>query len=270
MRKKVRKAVFWAATALCLTAPAGSPARAEAVFDALTAEPTQSQIVVNGAAARFEAYSVNDNNYFKIRDVAYALKTKFDVGYDEGTESVIVYLNRPYTPVGGEMRTGETAAGQAEPSTDKIFFDGVSEIPLTAYKINDNNYVKLRDLAEAVGFGVDWRDDTVWIETDGAATDSLFGDTETIKEKIAGKWRGRTLEASDGMDLDFKTEFFSNGTFETEFLSFPILGTYKIDGATIALDSFDVVQRGVITFLSDDDFTVTWEDGSAEEYIRMP
>lgn len=59
------------------------------------------------------------------------------------------------------------AAGiTAERSTNRIYVDG-QEVHLTAYNINGNNYVMLRDVGRAVGFNVYWDNDVrcVQIET---------------------------------------------------------------------------------------------------------
>ena len=43
----------------------------------------------------------------------------------------------------------------AEQSLNRILVDG-QEVQLDAYVINGNNYLKLRDIGEAVGFNVYW------------------------------------------------------------------------------------------------------------------
>ena len=60
------------------------------------------------------------------------------------------------------------AAGiTAERSTNRVYVDG-QEVRLTAYNINGNNYVMLRDVGKTVGFNVYWDADTkcVQIESD--------------------------------------------------------------------------------------------------------
>ena len=52
--------------------------------------------------------------------------------------------------------TAAYAAGvMAEQSLNRILVDG-QEVQLDAYAINGNNYPKLRDIGEAVGFNVYW------------------------------------------------------------------------------------------------------------------
>ena len=59
----------------------------------------------------------------------------------------------------------------AERSNHRIFVDG-QEVQMEAYAVNGNNYVKLRDIGEQVGFNVFWDADSgcVQIETDAPYT----------------------------------------------------------------------------------------------------
>ena len=66
------------------------------------------------------------------------------------------------------------AAGiTAERSTNRVYVDG-QEVRLTAYNINGNNYVMLRDIGREVGFNVYWNDDArcVQVESDKPYTGS--------------------------------------------------------------------------------------------------
>ena len=53
----------------------------------------------------------------------------------------------------------------AVPSTQSFYVDG-AKVELEAYVINGNNYVKLRDIGEAVGFNVYWDGTSVQVESD--------------------------------------------------------------------------------------------------------
>ena len=50
-------------------------------------------------------------------------------------------------------------------STNRILVDG-QEVRLTAYNINGNNYVKLRDIGRAVGFNVYWNSDAKCVQVE--------------------------------------------------------------------------------------------------------
>ena len=70
--------------------------------------------------------------------------------------------------LGMALLSGGYAAGTALTvtfSTQPIFVDGV-QVHMTAYQIGGNNYVKLRDVGQQVGFNVYWDGTSVQIESD--------------------------------------------------------------------------------------------------------
>lgn len=131
--------------------------------------PTSSKVLVNGTPIQFDAYNINNNNYFKLRDLAQAVnKTdkNFEVTWDGKNNAINLISKTTYTSAGGELVKGDGKAKAATISTAKIFKDG-KEIPLTAYTINGNNYFRLRDIAKAFDIGVTWdgTTNTVGIDT---------------------------------------------------------------------------------------------------------
>ncbi|MCL1905883.1 MAG: stalk domain-containing protein, partial [Clostridiales bacterium] len=135
----------------------------------LTAKPTSSTVLVNGENIAFDAYNINGNNYFKLRDLAYILSgtgKQFEVSWDGVNNAIVLTSGKPYTTVGGEM-TGKGAGDKTPtPTNSKIIMDG-KEIQFTAYNIEGNNYFKLRDIGAAFDFGVDWdvANNTIVIDT---------------------------------------------------------------------------------------------------------
>lgn len=147
------------------TAPAETPAAATKA----DAKATASKVLVNNAATSFEAYNINGNNYFKLRDIAKVVsgtEKQFNVEYNADVKAINLLSSKAYTAVGGEMAAGDGKAKSATLNTSKIYKDG-TEIALTAYNINGNNYFKLRDLASAFNIGVTWdgTTNTVGIDT---------------------------------------------------------------------------------------------------------
>lgn len=133
------------------------------------AKPTSSKVLVNGKTVEFDAYIINNNNYFKLRDLAQAVNNtekNFEVTWDGINKVINLISNKAYTPTGGELVKGDGKAKATTLSTSKIFKDG-KEISLTAYTINGNNYFKLRDMAKAFDIGVTWnsKTNTVGIDT---------------------------------------------------------------------------------------------------------
>ena len=133
------------------------------------ANPTTSKIFVNGKEVAFDAYNINGNNYFKLRDVALTVRKtakQFEVQWDptmiytndEGKQArggIALFSGKAYTTVGGEMKKGDGIAKNCVLTTSPITKDG-KPVQFTAYNINGNNYFKLRDLGEAFDFNVSW------------------------------------------------------------------------------------------------------------------
>ena len=72
---------------------------------------------------------------------------------------------------GAMLFSGATAVAAgvtAEPTWQNIYVDG-EQVTMTAYNIGGNNYVRLRDIGQKVGFNVYWADG-VQIDTDAPYT----------------------------------------------------------------------------------------------------
>ncbi|MDR3121991.1 MAG: hypothetical protein LBU58_11775 [Clostridiales bacterium] len=77
----------------------------------VAATPSTSKVLVDGKAIRVEAYSINDSNYFKLRDFASAV----DVGvwYDEAEDTVHIETDKSYDP----KYTGQPVTPATQPLT---------------------------------------------------------------------------------------------------------------------------------------------------------
>lgn len=155
-------------TSITITSSASSSAPPVST-PVLTATPTASTVLLNGQNVAFDAYVINGNNYFKLRDLAYALSgtgKQFEVSWDGAANAIAMTSGQPYTPVGGELASKGTGAQTPVPNKSKVYLDG-TEISLTAYTIQGNNYFKLRDLGAALDFCVEWdgANNTVVIDT---------------------------------------------------------------------------------------------------------
>jgi hypothetical protein len=129
-----------------------------AVFAADAAVPTTASVFVDGVSTPFDAYNIGGNNYFKLRDVAFALNggaKQFEVFWDAASGTVLLSPGAAYTAVGGEMSAGDGAVKTPAPANVKTQSDG-APLVLGAYNIGGYNYYKLRDLGRALHFGVQW------------------------------------------------------------------------------------------------------------------
>ena len=133
------------------TPPAEAP-------QAVTALYSPQKVFVNGKETAFDVYSINGNNYFKLRDLAYILigtEKQFEVGYDGAKNAISLTSGKPYTAVGGEMETKGSGNKSATPTKSTIYLDG-KEVNFAAYYIDGNNYFKLRDIGQTFNFGTDY------------------------------------------------------------------------------------------------------------------
>ena len=115
------------------------------------------KLTVDGKAINCEKYNIDGSNYFKLRDLAYVLNgttSQFSVGWDAAAGVVSIQTGEAYTPNGSELVVGADKSSTAVPSSQTIKIDGVVRRNLSVYNIGGNNFFKLRDLGEALGFDV--------------------------------------------------------------------------------------------------------------------
>ena len=153
----------------------------------LTVNPTQSTVYVNGISTAFEAYSIDGNNYFKLRDLAYMLNgtnKRFSIGYDNTTGAITLTSGQQYVPIGGEMVLGDGKAKAAVLNKGiNITKDG-TPVQITAYLIGGNNFMKLRDVMRLfdVGVGYDNATQSITIDTSKRYTDG--GGASTVPAPV--------------------------------------------------------------------------------------
>lgn len=144
----------WKAQGYTFKALSALPGLADPTVSAL---PNGAPFTVAGQAVTPTAFLIEDNNYIKLRDAAAMLagtEKGFAVAYDRETDSVALTSGQAYTPLGTELAgVRDAAVVQAGAGSQQITLDGVP-LPLTSYMIDDANYVKLRDLAQALDCAV--------------------------------------------------------------------------------------------------------------------
>lgn len=122
------------------------------------ASPTRSTVLVNGKEVAFDAYNINNSNYFKLRDLAYVLSgtgKQFEVAWDGAKNAINMVSRKSYTVAGGEMEMGDGTKKSTRLNTSTIYLDG-TPVYLQAYNINGCNYFKLRDIGTTFDFDVTW------------------------------------------------------------------------------------------------------------------
>lgn len=131
-----------------------------AEVETVTALPTTASVVVDGEKVVFDAYNINGENYFDVRDLAYTLADTdevFEVYWQDNMAGTIVTLNsgKAYAATGTEMEAPGTSAKEATPGSWSVYLDA-KPVSVASYIVDGKGYFKLRDLASAMDFSVVW------------------------------------------------------------------------------------------------------------------
>ena len=126
-------------------------------------QPSTHVVTVDGERVDPQGYNINGYNFYKLRDIAYILNgtdSQFNVTWDGANNRIVLTDDAAYQEVGGEMASSASAAIKNVSESDStIVLDGKT-LSLTGYRINGNNYYKIRDVGSALGFSVDFDPET--------------------------------------------------------------------------------------------------------------
>lgn len=132
-----------------------------------------AKIISDNKEFNCEAYNIFGNNFFKLRDVACMISgspKQFQVLWNEKAQAVEIGTNSPYSPVGGEVVSGDGQKKRAEYNNPMAVFCDGYEVFLEMYNIAGNNYIKLRDIGKLLDFGVNWSDEDKCIIIDTSSS----------------------------------------------------------------------------------------------------
>ncbi|MGE4213619.1 MAG: glycoside hydrolase family 10 protein [Anaerotignaceae bacterium] len=140
-----------------VTNPVGSTKILEAVS-------TKSTVLVDGIETEFEAYNIEGYNFFKLRDIAYAISEtdkQFDTVWNEDAKAINMVTRTPYTAVGGELISSSVAKTKTKTAIKSEVLLQVNGVRTycDVYNIDGYSYFKLRDVAQAIDFGVVWSEE---------------------------------------------------------------------------------------------------------------
>ncbi|MCL2045562.1 MAG: hypothetical protein FWG88_04175 [Oscillospiraceae bacterium] len=238
--------------------------------ESLNARPTVSTVSVNGENIEFEAYYISENNYFKLRDLAYTLsgtQKQFNVTWDGQRQAISLTSNTAYVVEGGEMTGSATVTKSANLTSSSVFLNGV-RVELTAYHIDGNNFFRLRDIGLLLDFSVVFipSDNMVIIDTSRGYNDNSSSQTE------GSPWTQASHTASDVTTLKNKSVYFAHNSVGQNILD----GIKAID-SSISISNNSAANSNGITenymgFNGDpngklDAFTALVRDGGGDAQI---
>ena len=178
----MKKVLLIALAILMVLAPI---ARAEGQADSMAeAQKSFQPFELDGEEVKIGGYLINANNYYKLRDLAALLNgtdKEFNVIFDKEKKQIALELGKPYEKLDTDLQEMKHDKTKAKMVTNTILVDG-KEVELKAALIDQNNYVKLRDLGAVVGFKVDYNKETQAIIVDTKAEVEAEEKTEDKKE----------------------------------------------------------------------------------------
>ena len=243
------------------------------VYAGVPATPNASKVTVNGEAKAFEAYTINGNNYFKLRDIAYVLNgtdASFSVGWDGAANSIALGKGEAYVSTGSEMKVSSTKdTKDAAESNSAILIDG-QKAALKAYTIKGNNYFKLRDLGTAIGFQVGWDNaaKTISITTGDASAAPVVPEKPAEPAKPTGPV---AITAEELTKMGFFDHVSHAGLYRTEMTN--IIGISKTsDFADIQVESYYLNGKentAVAVKMPGGDYSYFWDDNLDEYALKF-
>jgi hypothetical protein len=124
-------------------------------------DKTNDSITVDDKGVELPGVKVAEQNYFKIRDIAYILNgsgSQFEIVYDNATRTISITTGKAYTPIGTETKDGISNA-KGVTTSQHLVVDGKT-VEFHAYNIGGSNYVRIRDIAIILGLDVQYDDAT--------------------------------------------------------------------------------------------------------------
>ena len=122
-------------TGLALSGPAS------AAVQQLTATPTTQAFYVDGQQVQFEAYSIHNNNFVKLRDIGKTVD--FSVTYDAATNSVHIDSTQPYQEEAPAAPSAPTEASvQATLAQLREIYPTGAEFPTPYRSTSDGPYYR--------------------------------------------------------------------------------------------------------------------------------
>nr|WP_297284193.1 CAP domain-containing protein [uncultured Agathobaculum sp.] len=212
---------------------------------AVAAVPTRDKgqaVYVNDARVYPTGYNIADNNYFKLRDIGTLVG--FGVEWNGETQTVEISTERTSPSTEGISDTAASGA-VAKISDQRITVDGV-QVNMTAYQIDGNNYVKLRDIGKQVDFGVGYDNATasVRIDTDAPYTES----TTSASGSAITKWNNTMAEFNQAMiDCDWdKSKYLTTAKQYAPVITGKANGT--VEDVIAALDAMKGAPVDAVSF----------------------
>lgn len=111
---------------------------------------------IDGALTDVRGYNVGGYNYYRLRDLAQALKGKVDFSLQGDNKEILVDCTKTYTVIPGEQTGGAVERGVMQQMRLTVLGEHPAELVENAVNIRGYNYFRLRSVGMILGFDVDY------------------------------------------------------------------------------------------------------------------
>ena len=111
---------------------------------------------IDGALTDVRGYNVGGYNYYRLRDLAQALKGKVDFSLQGDNKEILVDCTKTYTVIPGEQTGGTVERGVMQQMRLTVLGEHPAELVENAVNIRGYNYFRLRSVGMILGFDVDY------------------------------------------------------------------------------------------------------------------
>ena len=117
--------------------------------------PISYKIMINNNAYTLNGYVIEDNKYFKIRDLAIVFRksnTPFHVSYDIKNKSIVMKTNQIYNET--KLLTNNVKDLNVKENKNKIVVDNIQYDQIKSYIIDNYSYFSIDDMIEILKLDV--------------------------------------------------------------------------------------------------------------------
>ena len=124
--------------------------------------PVIRTISIGGRREQLSGLNINNNTYYKLRDIAYLLNgtnKQFDIVYDTEKLDIIMELGKSYLGDRSIEDMSSIKKMKLEEKQVSLYLKDEKH-QMLGYSVDGNTYMRLRDLVELLEMEVEWSDET--------------------------------------------------------------------------------------------------------------
>lgn len=111
---------------------------------------------IDGELTDLRGYNVGGYNYYRLRDLAQALRGKVDFDLKGDNKEIVVDCTKTYTSMPGDQTGGAVERGVSQQMRLTVIGEHPAELVENAFNVRGYNYFRLRSVGAILGFDVSY------------------------------------------------------------------------------------------------------------------